>query len=83
MANPFGLAYVDIFVCTQPAAQLLLGIALPNEPQDQMYTTSFILGPQTPEAFIVETTLTMAEPSGNMEVDTDPSQPTNKSAPPA
>jgi hypothetical protein len=46
-----------------------------------MYTTSFILGPQTPEAFIVETTLTMAEPSGNMEVDADPSQPANESVP--
>jgi hypothetical protein len=39
------LAYTDIFIHTRPAAQLLLGIILPNELQDQMYTTSFILGP--------------------------------------
>jgi hypothetical protein len=48
-----------------------------------MYTASFILGPQIPEAFIVKTTLTTAEPSGNMEVDVDPSQPANESVPPA
>jgi hypothetical protein len=60
------LAYADIFICTRPAAQPLLGIALPNEPQDQMYTTLFILGPQTPKAFIVETTSTTAEPSGSV-----------------
>jgi hypothetical protein len=77
------LAYADIFIRTRPAAQPLLGIILPNEFQDQMYTASFILGPQTPEAFIVETTLTTAEPSGNMEVDAGPSQPADEPAPPA
>jgi hypothetical protein len=59
---------------------------LPNEPQDRMYTASFILGPGNPEVFIVEATLTTAEPSaeplGKMEVDADPSQPADKSVPP-
>jgi hypothetical protein len=77
------LAYADIFIRTRPAAQPLPGIVLPNEPQDRMYTASFILGPQTPEAFIVETTSTTVEPSGNMEVDTGPSQPADEPAPPA
>jgi hypothetical protein len=77
------LAYADIFICTRPVAQPLRGIILPNELQDQMYTASFILGPQTPEAFIVKTTSTTAEPSGNMEVDAGPSQPADEPAPPA
>jgi hypothetical protein len=77
------LAYTDIFIHTQPAAQPLPGIVLPNEFQDRMYTASFILGPQTPEAFIVETPSTMAEPSGNMEVDAGPSQPADEPVPPA
>jgi hypothetical protein len=46
-----------------------------------MYTALFI--PQTPEVFIVKTTLTTAEPLGNMEVDADPSQPADESVPPA
>jgi hypothetical protein len=65
------LMYEDIF------------IGLPNELQDRMYTALFILDPQTPEAFIVETTSTTAEPSGNMEVDAGPSQPADEPAPPA
>jgi hypothetical protein len=68
------LAYADIFICTQPAAQPLPGIPL-DEPLGQMYTAPFFSGPNTPEAFIVDTSLTVTEPSGDMEVDKNPSAP--------
>src|SRR5271154_2127861 len=65
---------------TRPAAQPLPGIPTPKEPQDRMYTASFIRGPSTPEAFSVDTMLTPAAPPGEMEIDGE--QPQNdKGAP--
>src|SRR5271170_6299357 len=69
------LAFADTFVHTRLAAQPLPGIPIPNEPQDHMYTASFIRGPSTPEAFSVDTTLTPAAPPGEMEIDGE--QPKN------
>jgi hypothetical protein len=68
------LAYADIFIRTRPAAQLLPGIPL-DEPLGRMYTAPFFSGPNTPEAFIVDTSLTVTEPLGDMEVDENPSAP--------
>jgi hypothetical protein len=68
------LAYADIFICTRPAAQPLPGIPL-DEPLGQMYTTPFFSGPNMPEVFIVDTSLMVTEPSGDMEVDENPSAP--------
>jgi hypothetical protein len=66
------LVYADIFIRTWPAAQLLLGIPL-DEPLGRMYTAPFFSGPDMPEAFIVDTSSTVTEPSGDMEVDKNPS----------
>jgi hypothetical protein len=68
------LVYVDIFIRMRPAAQLLLGIPL-DEPLGQMYTAPFFSGPDTPEAFIVDALSTVTEPSGDMEVNENPSTP--------
>jgi hypothetical protein len=68
------LVYADIFVRTWPAAQLLLGIPL-DEPLGRMYTAPFFSGPDTPEVFIVDTSSTVTEPSGDMEVNKNPSTP--------
>jgi hypothetical protein len=78
------LNYADIFIRTRPANQPLPGITLPNEPQGRMYTAAFHLGPPTPDAFIVDTPSATAEPSGEMEVDNDPSAtPPKNTEPPA
>jgi hypothetical protein len=68
------LAYADIFIRTRPAAQPLLGIPL-DEPLGHMYTAPFFSGPDTLEAFIVDTSLMVTEPSGDMEVNENPSAP--------
>jgi hypothetical protein len=66
------LAYADIFICMWPAAQPLPGIPL-DEALGWMYTAPFFSGPDMPGAFIVDTLLTITEPSGDMEVDENPS----------
>jgi hypothetical protein len=68
------LAYVDIFIRTWPATQPLPGIPL-DEPLGRMYTTPFFSGTDTLEVLIVNTSSTVTEPSGNMEVDENPSAP--------
>jgi hypothetical protein len=68
------LAYADIFICTWPATQPLPGIPL-DEPLGRMYTAPFFSGPDTLEAFIVDTLSTVTEPSGDMEVNKNPSAP--------
>jgi hypothetical protein len=70
------LAKEDIIIRMRPANMLFLGITLPNEPANRMYTASFVSGPNRPDVFLdnpLSTTTT--EPSGTMEVDKSPPIP--------
>ena len=69
------LAYVDVIIRTRPANLPFPGIALPNELAGRMYTTSFVSGPDCPDAFLDDPPSTTADPSGAMEVDECPPIP--------
>jgi hypothetical protein len=66
------LAFADVFICSRPADQPLSGITLGGQTHEQMYTTSFIHGPGTPDAFIVDNTSATEDATGEMEVDEPP-----------
>jgi hypothetical protein len=77
------LVYADAIICMQPANLPFAGLALPNNLANQMYTASFMDGPDCPDAFLDDPPLTTtAEPLGTMEVDkSPPAPPTNPPAP--
>ena len=52
--------------------QPLLGITLVGQNHEQMYTVSFIHGPETPDMFIVNNTSATEEAASEMEVDEPP-----------
>jgi hypothetical protein len=77
------LACADVIIRTRPANMPFLGIALPNEPANRMYTVSFVSGPDCPDMFLDDPpSTTTAEPSGAMEVDESPPAPPANPPPP-
>ena len=66
------LAFADIFIQTRPADQPLSGITLAGQNHKQMYTVSFIHGPEIPDAFIVNNMSETEEAASEMEVDEPP-----------
>ena len=66
------LAFTDVFIQTRPADQLFEGITLVGQNHEQMYTASFIRGPEIPDTFIVDNTSETEEATSKMEVDEPP-----------